>query len=357
MDESHRNNDEIDIVELILNIYEKKNFIVISVLFSLSIAGALLYFTPGKYETTATVNAAPVWAFQEINTNLALIDEVDNDSSYEVNEEEGSRRNNQVFPEDALSLFERSINSRTIQEKAFLNMHKSQQAGGLADDSRSLGNLVLTQDNTLDYPALSLVYSTDYAQDADVYINDYLIPLSQNAVAEHFEKEHKLHVEILKNKLDQDIRILESNFEELNKLEIEALSELLIQARNAGVVESLKTAGGELSYLDGEVVIQSQIDLVKSRNLRYKKYLSNENSPLQPYVPGVADKVSRINELGKINADYSNLSLIVSSMPAIKPSSPVSPKAGQYIAISVFLGLCLGVVISLLSIAVDSRRM
>lgn len=361
---ANEQNDEIDLIDLIRALWDKKLWIVLSTFVCTLLAGIYAFTAKEQWtsravviapQTTELAKTLPVRAeYARITENTefsatGLANSLYEEFSHYLRSNELKRaflEQSEIVKEYTKEMNEkqkREYISKVISEFLTLSQHDNKKKSGSELDGIGL---------ILSFSGETPEYSQSVLSEYVNFVNDYA--LKQN------DREFKVNFNLLLDSLNFNKTQIEANLNEVKAVQVENLSNALATAKKAGVSEfaqrdSLKVAvpeyllgDGKLNISDskiadgtylfmlGEKYLQAQLDVAKNASVVYP-----------PEYHKINRKLSQLQSLvGKIdNLDGEKAYHYLSD-----PDYPVNkdkPKRLILLIIGAFLGVILGMIISL----------
>lgn len=332
-------NDEIDLFELIFNLWKEKWIIILLTI--LATAGAVAYalLAVPSYQAKAGVLAPQVRDIVELNKG---------DGEYLPNVSTG----------EAYNRFLRALQSVELKnqfyEQVFLPSLTEEEKELTREALRRKFNTMVSikEGEKKGYYEVSVVH--DNAAIAQEWANLYINAAGQLAKA-HLLQDRVAEIRHKQETLTTDIELRRSRAKDEREYEITRLEEALNIANAIGIEEPLKpegksTADGasyvdrNLLYMRGAKALSSQLELLKNRE--------DDDA----FIPGLPKLLSDLKFYNSITINADAISLFTFDAPAEMPETPVKPKKKLIVIIGFLLGGMLGVGVALLRIMLRNRK-
>ncbi|WP_257255450.1 LPS O-antigen chain length determinant protein WzzB [Endozoicomonas sp. SESOKO3] len=348
--------DEIDLFELVEKLFAQKWLIIAITTLATAIAVVTAFKLPVSYTTEAVLNEPSSADIAAWNSNVFLIASNSNNSG-----------SGYLSTEEAYQLYMKYLTSPAARRYAF-------QESSLADNTSTpdpemlaaqyqafSNNLAITTDKG--DSRTKIRYSSHSPEESASIVNEILLPYAQDRFLNHMNENFQAQIDIKKKQIISHINRLESNFISYNKLRLTELREALAQAQAAGITE-LRTSEVNATILDGapyllgEKLLKSRVDAINNRIEKYRFYSipETENSTEKPYIRGVSGRVYQLEQLEKLDPDFSSMIPAKIEQPAVVPASPSIPNKKLIVVLGAMLGLMAGVFLALIRIALKSRE-
>ncbi len=352
--------DEIDLFELAEKLFAQKWLIIVITTLATAIAVIAAFKLPVSYTTEAVLNESSPANIAAWNSNVFLI---------ASNGE--SKDSEHLTTEEAYQLYLKYLTSPAARRYAF---QKSSLANTASDNSSTPDQKMLAAQYKAFSDNLAITtgkndnrtnirYSSSNPEESASIINEVLLPYAQERFVKNMHENFHAQVEITKKQIKSHIDRLESNFISYNRLRLTELKEALAQAQAAGITE-LQTSQVNATIIDGatyllgEKLLKSGVDAVSSRIEKYRFYSrpNAEDSAEKPYIRGVSSRVYQLEQLEKLDPDFSTMIPAKIEQPAIVPVSPSKPNKKLIVVLGAMLGLMAGVFLALIRIALKNRE-
>ncbi len=353
--EDYKRDDEIDLIELCKIIYKRKSLILIiaafftmmSVIYSLAVAPvykADTFFFPPALSDIQALNIA--W-FQDVEKN-------------------SDKRSDKIDIETVYNVFNRNLNSRSLQRSFFDSNDVPQQfkmhgVVGSSDEklfqkfSRFIS--VSRDKKNKDNSSLSVEWSDPVI--AAQWANDFAY-LAERATVNYFAMN-------LKSAVDNRVRDIEYEIASKRKIAQQRREDkIAVLEEAASIAKSLDIHKGASIYENSqkEGAIGKQNQLLTSESLYYRgdKALLVEADVLRKrksddaFILDLRDLQEELDRLHSININQKELRAATVDQSAYPPEQHIKPKRTLIVVLGAILGLMVGVLIAFLVNAVHSYR-
>jgi len=337
--------DEIDLFELWEQVWSQKIMLIIVTIISMFLGVLLAFSIPAEYRSTTYMLPPQLKDIQALNINAPL---VSGDASRLVFKQYGA---GEVYKRFLTNLESRGMRLAYFNENELLNyavvgevpvnenkvfedfFNKKLQ---LSEAKQSQGDNQVTFSFSTNDPLLAAKLNNEFIEEMFLKtVND-------------LSMEVMLDVERLKATLDEQINSRRAVAEQRRLDRLTELEEALIiaEAINLEFSEINQVANNlSMEYMRGFAAINAELTVLKSRE-------SDD-----PFILGLRDLQEQIDFLSNVVVDTSRVKVAIIDQKAIAPDSPVKPNKKLIVAVSLVLGLMLGVFIALIRSAVRKRRL
>ena len=354
---------EIDLIELIKNLWKKKLWIIVSAFVCTAIAAGYA-FTAKEQWTSKSVVIAPKVAnlgdYLSFRNEYASILDIKDFSQDKVSEK--------VFNDFKTALFSRSLKEAFFSQSAWFNTYAAKNANSEEAKQKLLSNLVdknlvITIPDPKKDPnpiGVNVSFAAETPKEAQDVLLDYIQFVNQWVLAEN-KKDFLANINLVLSELEVQKNKIERDTETVRQIQLENLTTALDIAKSAGIKDYSKSLSGNVSvpevllgdakvpfsdsklsdgsylFMLGEKYLQAQVDTLKNAPLVYP--LNYYNIEKQTNLLSVLEK--KVEKEGAVSGYYY---LNSPDYPVVKDK----PKRLIILAI----GFILGVIISSLIILI-----
>ncbi|MGE8518569.1 MAG: GNVR domain-containing protein [Alcaligenes nematophilus] len=344
-------NNKFDACKLMCEFYKNKNYIILSVFFSLIVSFSYAYFTTPVYRAKAIILPPKISDLAGYNNigYLATAALVENGArSYKNNLDLVKT----ISTDEAYKIFQKNLTSESVR-KTFFNTYyyPYYKKNGYKSDADTLFSelnkrLELSLPKRPGEMVVSITLDDENQAVVADFVNEYLA-LALNA--SHNE---------LKNNIDKDVQTLIRSVEEgivtargVAKMEIQeyikrALNALDI-AEKLGLEEPVQAETliirdeSAVKYISGFQGVDAMY-LKGAKALRAEIEKMQENDDFDAYAIELPSLLAKKEVLEKINNISTNFSLAAVDSPAVFPNNPIHPKKMLILFFGLIFGLMLG---------------
>lgn len=346
--------DEIDLRELMLTLWEARVLIGVIAVVVLALAAAYAFLWPPTYEADARLLpptqsdiASYNMAFKLLNPALAAAGNAGREDRAAITPVP------ELSTKDAYAAYLRQLQSASVREQFFQKLYVPAMAKGAPDAGDAereqlwdrLNKQLTVQPPNPQKPDSGDVTEVkfqgkDPAQLAD-WTNAYL-QMAQQATAKQLVDNLKDSVQTHLRAITDQITSLRASAQNDREYEIARLESALQLARAINLQQPptsgnlITTYTGSTLYLRGAQALQVELNQLKART-------SDD-----PYIKPLPGLLLAENLLQKIDLDPQNFSAVTIDQPALRPFQPVKPKKALALALGLVLGLALGVMAALI---------
>ena len=317
--------DEISLIDL-WNTLMRRKFVIIGTLIAVMLAAVIyLMMAPRVYE--ASTRLLLPW-----QSDLILV---------EYEHPLTTFKSEEIFDEFSEFILQVRSWRRFVEEHADLFPPQS-------DLSRIGRNhpIETGQDKDVSFEHLDLTYEADDPERVAAILDNYL-RFSEERYIDELVEETATRLEQRKRTLAKEINDLQKKARLERKDNIEKLKENIFLAEKAGIKENIFTRQ-QRSGTGSDTTILSIKDMYKEY-MRGSRALSAELEALlkresdDPFIGGLRNKQVELEELSSLTLQPDNFHPYRSDGEILAPLRPVKPKPKLVIALSIVLGLMLGV--------------
>ena len=359
--EFYPRDDEIDLFQLFENLFQEKLLIIGVAILTGLIAVVASFILPKTFSAEAIINQAPMPQFASMNSVISLIaaptgiqKTITSDRIYEDFRLQMTNYNTYRYAFDHSLLAKNAIektnnNPEAALARAYKQFHKKLKIS--FDKSR---------ENTT--KRITIRYESEHPEETARIINDFILPYTGQQVISGITTDRKTLIEQEQKHLEEAIRNLESSFLAKNQIQKLELEEAITQARAANIEdlmisESYPIVGESSQFLYGTRLLQARKTVINNRLRQYRYYSQPMPGDTEkPYLSAVQDKVFLLNQLARIDTNFSGIQPVIIEKKAEVPVLPDKPKKSLIVALGLIGGFMLGLFIALIRIAIRSRQ-
>ena len=371
-DTNYQKNDEIDLIELIRALWNKKIWIFLSAFFCTAIAG--VYASTAKEQWTSTaIIVAPrstdLGHLLPIRAEYARIIG-DGDFSTEV-------LSNSLYGQFKHFLLSNDLKRKFLEQSEWLknytkNMTEEQKHAYIEN---AVAKYLIVHEvdpkkkdlTELDKIGLKVTFSAETPKDAQSVLTEYVSFVNKyilNQINQEFKLGFNLRLDALKFTKEQ----IEENLTEAKKVQVENLANALDIAKKAGIkdfsrgnnnisvpeymlgdarlnISDSKLADGTYLFMLGEKYLQAQLDIAKNNPVVYPtNYYSTER---------------QLSKLTKLAPQLDSVENVKTYYYLSSPDYPVvkdKPKKALILAIGFIIGMVLSTLVILLGSVVQTNK-
>ena len=372
MNQIHSNqNNEIDLIELIKVLWNKKLWILLCACFFTVIAG-IYAFTAKEQWTSSSIVVPPKVAnlgdYLSFRSEYASILDIKDFSQDRVKET--------VFNDFKMALFSRSLKEAFFSQSKLFNTYSAKNTNSEEAKQKLLSNLIDKNlivtipdpKKDLNPIGVSVSFAAETPKEAQDVLLDYIKFVNQWVIAEN-KKDFLANINLVISGLEIQKNKIERDTETVRQIQLENLTTALDIAKSAGIKDYSKSLSGNVSvpevllgdakvpfsdsklsdgsylFMLGEKYLQAQVDTLKNAPLVY---------PLNYY--NIEKQANLLNVLEK---KVEKESAVRGYYYLSEPDYPVNkdkPKKGLIIVIGFIIGLILSTFIILLSSLIQSTK-
>ena len=372
MNQIHSNqNNEIDLIELIKVLWNKKLWILLCACFFTVIAG-IYAFTAKEQWTSSSIVVPPKVAnlgdYLSFRSEYASILDIKDFSQDRVKET--------VFNDFKMALFSRSLKEAFFSQSKWFNTYSAKNTNSEEAKQKLLSNLIDKNlivtipdpKKDLNPIGVSVSFAAETPKEAQDVLLDYIQFVNQWVLAEN-KKDFLANINLELSGLEVQKNKIERDTETVRQIQLENLTTALDIAKSAGIKDYSKSLSGNVSvpevllgdakvpfsdsklsdgsylFMLGEKYLQAQVDTLKNAPLVY---------PLNYY--NIEKQANLLNVLEK---KVEKESAVRGYYYLSEPDYPVNkdkPKKGLIIVIGFIIGLILSTFIILLSSLIQSTK-
>ena len=318
--------DEIDLVELVKNLWKKKLWIILSAFVCTAIAAGYA-FTAKEQWTSKSVVIAPKVAnlgdYLSFSSEYASILDIKDFSQDKVSEK--------VFNDFKTALFSRSLKEAFFSQSAWFNTYAAKNANSEEAKQKLLSNLVdknliVTIPDPKKDPnsiGVNVSFAAETPKDAQNVLLDYIQFVNQWVLAEN-KKDFLANIKLVLSGLEVQKNKIERDTETVRQIQLENLTTALDIAKSAGIKDYSKSLSGNVSvpevllgdakvpfsdsklsdgsylFMLGEKYLQAQVNTLKNAPLVYP--LNYYNIEKQANLLNVLEK--KVEKEGAVSGYY-----------------------------------------------------
>lgn len=294
-DINYQNNNEIDLIELIRTLWNKKLWILLCTCFFTIIAGVYAFTAKEQWTSKSVVippKVANLGDYLSFRSEYASILDIKDFSQDKVSE--------LVFNDFKTALFSRSLKEAFFSQSKWFNTYSAKNTNSEEAKKRLLSNLV---DKNLVVSApdpkkdpnsigVNVSFSAETPKEAQDVLLDYIQFVNQWVLAEN-RKDFLANINLVISGLEIQKNKIERDTETVRQIQLENLTTALDIAKSAGIKDYSKSLSGNVSvpevllgdakmpfsdsklsdgsylFMLGEKYLQAQVDTLKNLPLVY----------------------------------------------------------------------------------------
>ncbi|OOF77654.1 chain-length determining protein [Rodentibacter caecimuris] len=367
------NNDEIDLIELIKVLWNKKIWILLSAFICTLIAGVYAFTAKEQWTSSAIVVAPRSTDLGGLLPVRAEYARIIGDGEFSAQKLSGS-----LYGQFKLFLLSNDLKRQFLEQSEWVKKYTKD----MTDEQRHTyientiaENLIVHEvaskkkDLTgLDEIGLKITFSAETPKGAQTVLNDYIDFMNQYVV-ELTVKEFNLSFRLRLDNLNFTKTQIESSLKEVKTVQVENLTNVLDLAKKVGItdfskgninslsvpeymlgerrlnISDSKLADGTYLFMLGEKYLQAQLDIVKNTPIVYSTdYYSTDRqlSQLNALAPQLVDKFDAKAYYYLNSPDY----------PVVKDK----PKKVLILVIGLIIGLILSTLVILFGSMIQNSR-
>ena len=295
-DINYQNNNEIDLIELIKALWNKKIWILLSAFFCTAIAGVYAFTAKEQWTSTAIIVAPRSTDLGHLLPIRAEYARIIGDGDFSAGKLSGS-----LYGQFKHFLLSNDLKRKFLEQSELLknytkNMTEEQKHAYIEN---AVAKYLIVHEvdpkkkdlTELDKIGLKVTFSAETPKDAQSVLTEYVSFVNKyilNQINQEFKQEFNLRLDALKFTKEQ----IEENLTEAKKVQVENLTNALDIARKAGIkdfsrgnnnisvpeymlgdarlnISDSKLADGTYLFMLGEKYLQAQLDIAKNTPVVY----------------------------------------------------------------------------------------
>ena len=371
-DINYQNNNEIDLIELIRTLWNKKIWIFLSTFFCTAIAGVYAFTVKEQWTSTAIIVAPRSTDLGHLLPTRAEYARIIGDGNFSTGGLSSS-----LYGQFKHFLLSNDLKRKFLEQSEWLknytkNMTEEQKHAYIenAVDKYLIVHEVdpkkkdLTE---LDKIGLKVTFSAETPKDAQSVLTEYVSFVNKyilNQINQEFKLEFNLRLDALKFTKEQ----IEENLTEAKKVQVENLANALDIAKKAGIkdfsrgnnnisvpeymlgdarlnISDSKLADGTYLFMLGEKYLQAQLDIAKNNPVVYPtNYYSTER---------------QLSKLTKLAPQLDSVENVKAYYYLSSPDYPIvkdKPKKALILAIGFIIGMLLSTFVILLGSVIQTNK-
>ena len=371
-DTNYQKNDEIDLIELIRALWNKKIWIFLSAFFCTAIAGVYAFTAKEQWTSTAIIVAPRSTDLGHLLPIRAEYARIIGDGDFSAGKLSGS-----LYGQFKHFLLSNDLKRKFLEQSELLknytkNMTEEQKHAYIEN---AVAKYLIVHEvdpkkkdlTELDKIGLKVTFSAETPKDAQSVLTEYVSFVNKyilNQINQEFKLGFNLRLDALKFTKEQ----IEENLTEAKKVQVENLTNALDIARKAGIkdfsrgnnnisvpeymlgdarlnISDSKLADGTYLFMLGEKYLQAQLDIAKNNPVVYPtNYYSTDRelSKLTKLAP-------RLESVENVKAYYY---LSSPDYPIVKDK----PKKALILAIGFIIGMLLSTFVILLGSVIQTNK-
>lgn len=361
---NHYQDDEIDLFELVENLWQEK-VLVLLVAFVVTAAAAFYAFlSPAVYQASVSIDV-PLNSDLRSYTRACQLIMPSNQTQAVVGltpaQQTGSEQQLCAAPESVFKELIATLASGQLRNDFFEQVYLPTLSAQQQQSPHSLLRSQMNQALSVNGPparsnstAYQVVVQLGDPERAAELANSFVSMAKERAKAEvrqNIEAEIRHELETTESRLNSLRQIAQKERED----EITRLQEALTVAKMVGQEAPAHHAGKSIQevaeyidrnqpYLRGSRALQAQISVLEQRE--------NEDA----FIPGVRELEARLSTLKEVAIEDEQAKVARISSAAQPPHQPIKPKRMLIVAVGIVLGGMLGVFAALIRVAIRNRK-
>ena len=371
-DINYQNNNEIDLIELIKALWNKKIWILLSAFFCTAIAGVYAFTAKEQWTSTAIIVAPRSTDLGHLLPIRAEYARIIGDGDFSAGKLSGS-----LYGQFKHFLLSNDLKRKFLEQSELLknytkNMTEEQKHAYIEN---AVAKYLIVHEvdpkkkdlTELDKIGLKVTFSAETPKDAQSVLTEYVSFVNKyilNQINQEFKQEFNLRLDALKFTKEQ----IEENLTEAKKVQVENLTNALDIAKKAGIkdfsrgnnnisvpeymlgdarlnISDSKLADGTYLFMLGEKYLQAQLDIAKNNPVVYPtNYYSTER---------------QLSKLTKLAPQLDSVENVKAYYYLSSPDYPVvkdKPKKALILAIGFIIGMVLSTFVILLGSVIQTNK-
>ncbi|MDG9729823.1 Wzz/FepE/Etk N-terminal domain-containing protein [Ignatzschineria sp. RMDPL8A] len=343
--------DEIDLFELIADLWKDKWIIISTTLIASIIAVAYALLATPIYQSQAEVLPPYVSQITALNKGAINLSDKEEDSNalkpISINEAYALFRN---------TLYSKELNRYFFEHYYLSSLDEKERANSLDSLRASFAKtLSIKQANSKETPdRYQVVVTHQNPEIIELWANEY-VALAGKWAKERILTDRKAEVNTILQNTELGITTLKQKLELLQKSELDRLKEGLYIAEKLGIESPMMPEGKatkegaayvdqNLLYMRGSKALTAQIEVLEKRGIDVL------------LLPELRELTVKHEFFKGIKFDEDKISLYNLDAPAELPEKPIKPKKKLVVLIGGLVGFMLGGMIALVRIAMRNRK-
>ena len=371
-DTNYQNNDEIDLVELIKALWNKKIWILLSAFLGTTIAGVYAFTAKEQWTSTAIIVAPRSTDLGNLLPTRAEYARIIGDGDFSAGKLSGS-----LYEQFKHFLLSNDLKRQFLEQSEWVKNYTKdmteEQKRKYIEETVSKYLIVHEVDpkkkdlTELDKIGLKLTFSAETPKDAQLVLGQYVEFINQyllNQTNQEFKLGFNLRLDALKFAKEQ----MEESLTETKRVQVENLTNALDIAKKAGIkdfsrgnnnisvpeymlgdarlnISDSKLADGTYLFMLGEKYLQAQLDIAKNNPVVYPtNYYSTER---------------QLSKLTKLAPQLDSVENVKAYYYLSSPDYPVvkdKPKKALILAIGFIIGMVLSTFVILLGSVIQTNK-
>lgn len=351
--------DEIDLVELVKDLWAQKLIIILVTLAGAVAALVYVLLVQSVYEAKASV-------LPPLVSDIAAYNSGRNDAALTASHDSRSEQSNQLAlksfsTDDVYAVFTRNLRSQSLRREFYNDVYLP----SLAEHERSAPqDLLWARFNELvsvvapdkQRPELLEVSVKQNAPDVAASWANELVNKASVASLRDMQRNVASELNTRIHSIERRIASLRSIAQQRREDRLAILQEALVVANAVGLSSPQVTAGrtssndelsefidGSLTYMRGAKAIGAEMEVLQARQ-------SDD-----PFIPELRSLQEQLSFLKTIDVEPDNVSVFTLDSAAQIPETPIKPKKVLIVSLGVVLGVMLGVFIALIRVLVRRK--
>ena len=379
-------NDEIDLIELAQQLWQRKTIITVITIIFVLIASLYVAFHRPLYKSTVTIlKNTDFTSLITLQRHFDLVGSITDTHDIKSSSINTNDLQTMLFNMTVKAVNNPAIKQKILKQSGLMAVYLStipeeptiDQALFILDDHLKV--TIKNQDT------ITLEFTNEDERMAQEFLNRWLLPAIKQYVYDQLEhKKEQLYNNVVQN-IHRQIAYHENKFIADNKSQILQLQDQLQIAINSHIKKaqfnSLSSVSGltfllgsdiitqfnnlssvsELTFLLGSDIIKEKLTLAKAQIDRYKfismPTVESKNKPTLASISSLKILLNTLKAKTIVFDPISSLDLVQLQQPATMPDDPEGPNPPVIIIISLMLGMMLGIFSALIQISIQKRKL
>ncbi|SIR46953.1 LPS O-antigen chain length determinant protein WzzB [Pseudomonas flexibilis] len=342
--QSYRNDDEIDLAELVKGLWAEKILIAVCTVLVFGCAAIYAFLTQPTYEARAIL----------LPPNISDI------SGYNLgrDEEKGLKP---FSAQDVYDIFTRSLASETLRRRFFHEVYlpSVDNAEMYAQDQlwKKLNEQLAIRSPNKQRPEYWEVYLTSTAPALAAEWVNYLVAQASEMTEEAMQRNVAGEIFTKAQAVERQIEALRHTARQRREDRIAALKEALRIADSVGLENAQGTMWQTFSTTQNSSITDgSPLYLRGAKAIRAELAVLESRASDDPFIPELRSLQERLEFLKGVDVSPENVAVFTLDSPALVPETPIKPKKALILAVGLVLGGMLGIFIALVRHMLRSRQ-
>ena len=379
-------NDEIDLIELAQQLWQRKTIITVITIIFVLIASLYVAFHRPLYKSTVTIlKNTDFTSLITLQRHFDLVGSITNTHDIKSSSINTNDLQTMLFNMTVKAVNNPAIKQKILKQSGLMAVYLStipeeptiDQSLFILDDHLKV--TIKNQDT------ITLEFTNEDERMAQEFLNRWLLQAIKQYVYDQLEhKKEQLYNNVVQN-IHRQIAYHENKFIADNKSQILQLQDQLQIAINNHIkkaqLNNLSSVSGltfllgsdiitqfnnlssvsELTFLLGSDIIKEKLTLAKAQIDRYKfismPTVESKNKPTLASISSLKSLLNTLKAKTIVFDPISSLDLVQLQQPATMPDDPEGPNPPVIIIISLMLGMMLGIFSALIQISIQKRKL